>query len=106
MKPYSEHVALARAGFTLVELLVVVAMVGLLATMLAPTMARTQPNTAAFQCQNNLRQLAFAWKMYADDNNGSLVYNGDGAGNSAATAAWVGGWMDYSPARTIPTPRC
>ena len=96
MKPYSEHVALARAGFTLVELLVVVAMVGLLATMLAPTMARTKPNSASFQCQNNLRQLVFAWKMYADDNHGNLVYNGEGAGYSAGTAAWVGGWMDYS----------
>jgi prepilin-type N-terminal cleavage/methylation domain-containing protein/prepilin-type processing-associated H-X9-DG protein len=96
MKPCSAHVAPARAGFTLVELIVVVALVGLLASMLAPTMASTKPNSAAFQCQNNLRQLSFAWRMYADDNNGSLVYNGQGAGNSAATASWVGGWMDYS----------
>ena len=93
MKLCSEHVALARAGFTLVELVVVVAMVGLLATMLAPTLARTKPNSASFQCQNNLRQLAFAWKMYADDNSGNLVYNRDGmVGYSAGNEAWVGGW--------------
>ncbi|MGO8927881.1 MAG: type II secretion system protein [Limisphaerales bacterium] len=96
MKPGSEPVALARAGFTLVELVAVAAMVCLLATMLAPTMARTKPNSASFQCQNNLRQLAFAWKMYADDNSGNLVYNRDGGGYSAGTAAWVGGMMDYS----------
>ena len=98
MKPCSEHVALARAGFTLVELLVVVAMVGLLATMLAPTMARTKPNSASFQCQNNLRQLAFAWKMYADDNNSGLVYNRDGGnvGRSFGNEGWVGGWLDYT----------
>ena len=98
MQPCSEHVAPAHAGFTLVELMVVVAMVGLLATMLAPTMARTKPNSASFQCQNNLRQLAFAWKMYADDNNGGLVYNRDGGnvGKSLGNEGWVGGWLDYS----------
>src|ERR1700690_505835 len=98
MKYCSEYVPPARAGFTLVELVVVVAMIGLMATMLAPTMARTKPNSASFQCQNNLRQLAFAWRMYADDNNGRLVYNRDGgnAGKSLADRAWAGGWLDYS----------
>jgi prepilin-type N-terminal cleavage/methylation domain-containing protein/prepilin-type processing-associated H-X9-DG protein len=99
MKPCSEHGLQPRAGFTLVELVVVVAMVGLLASMLAPTLARTKPSSASFQCQNNLRQLAFAWKMYADDNNGSLVYNRDGGnvGKSFGSEGWVGGWLDYSP---------
>jgi prepilin-type N-terminal cleavage/methylation domain-containing protein/prepilin-type processing-associated H-X9-DG protein len=97
MKPCSEHVAPARAGFTLVELVVVVAMVGLLATMLAPTMASTKTNSASFQCQNNLRQLTFAWKMYADDNTGSLVYNRHGSvGYSAGNESWVGGFLDYT----------
>src|ERR1035441_9445604 len=98
MKPCSENGPLARTGFTLVELVVVVAMVGLLASMLAPTMARTKPNSASFQCLNNLRQLAFAWKMYAEDNNGGLVYNRDGAstGKSLGDEAWVGGWLDYT----------
>jgi prepilin-type N-terminal cleavage/methylation domain-containing protein len=98
MKPCSEHVPLAHAGFTLVELMVVVAMVGLLATMLSPTMARTKPCSASFQCQNNLRQLAIAWKMYADDNNGRLVYNRDGlnAGKQSGNEAWVGGYLDFT----------
>ena len=98
MKPCSEHVTPARAGFTLVELVVVVAMVGLLATMLAPTMARTKPNSASFQCLNNLRQLAFGWKMYADDNNGNLVYNTDGgnSGKAKGNESWTGGWLDYT----------
>jgi prepilin-type processing-associated H-X9-DG protein len=97
MKPHSEHVPLARVGFTLVELVIIVALVGLLASMLAPAMARTKPNSASFQCQNNLRQLAFSWKMYADDNNGSLVYNRDGnVGYSAGNEAWVGGWLEYT----------
>jgi prepilin-type N-terminal cleavage/methylation domain-containing protein/prepilin-type processing-associated H-X9-DG protein len=98
MKYCSEHIAPAHAGFTLVELMVVVAMVGLLASTLAPSMARTKPNSASFQCQNNLRQLAFAWKMYADDNNANLVYNRDGgnAGKAPGDRAWAGGWLDFS----------
>ena len=73
-------------------------MVGLLAAMLAPTLARTKPNSKSFQCQNNLRQLAFAWKMYADDNNGGLVYNRDGGnvGKSLGNEGWVAGWLDYT----------
>ena len=87
-----------NAAFTLVELLVVVAMIGLLAMMLVPTMARTKTNSSSFQCLNNLRQLGFAWKMYADDNNGGLVYNRDGSqvGKSLGNEAWVGGWLDYT----------
>jgi len=98
MKYCSEYVPPARAGFTLVELVVVVAKIGLMATMLAPTMARTKPNSASFQCQNNLRQLASAWKMYTDDNNGNLVYNTDGgnSGKVKGNESWAGGWLDYS----------
>lgn len=90
------------AGFTLVELVAVIAMVGLLASMLAPTLAHTKPNSATFQCMNNLRQLEFAWKLYADDNSGNLVYNTDGGnvGKSLGNEAWVGGWMDYYPNNT------
>ena len=98
MRPCSEYVPSARAGFTLVELVVVVAMVGLLAAMLAPTMARTKPSSASFQCQNNLRQLAFGWKMYADDNYGNLVYNTEGgsSGKAMGNQSWAGGWLDFT----------
>jgi prepilin-type processing-associated H-X9-DG protein len=97
MKPFSEP-ARQTPAFTLVELLVVAAVVGLFALTLVPTMARTKPNTASFQCLNNLRQLAFSWKMYAEDNNGSLVYNQDGGnvGKAIGSEGWVGGWLDYT----------
>ncbi len=92
------------AAFNLLELAVVVAVLALISCVLAPALARTGPNSAAFQCLNNLRQLGGAWIMYADDNRGKLVYNRDGgaAGLTSADASWVTGWLDFtsSPANT------
>jgi prepilin-type processing-associated H-X9-DG protein len=62
-----------RAAFTLVELLVVLATVALLAAMVLPALAATKSNSKLFLCMNNLKQLALAWTMYADDNNDMLV---------------------------------
>ena len=85
-------------GFTLIELLVIVATLAVIASMLATTMATSRTNTFTFQCMNNLRQLGTAWKMYADDNEGRLVYNHDGGnvGQGAGAECWVGGWLDFS----------
>lgn len=62
-----------RAAFNLVELLVVLATVALLAAMVLPVLAATKSNSKLFLCMNNLKQLALAWTMYADDNNDMLV---------------------------------
>lgn len=84
----------ARA-FTLVELLVAVAALLLMAMCFLPALARTQPDTRSFQCQNNARQLARAWRMYADDNNESLAVNATTIG-IPQYAVWAAGWLDWS----------
>ena len=63
-------------GFTLIELLVVMATVAILAMLLLPALAGTKPNSQAFQCLENQRQLTLGWQMYAEDNNGKLAPNG------------------------------
>ena len=63
----------ADDAFTFVELLVVLATLGLLALMLLPALAKTGPNTQAFQCLNNLRQIQHGWLIYSTDNNDRLV---------------------------------
>jgi prepilin-type N-terminal cleavage/methylation domain-containing protein len=90
----------AFKAFTLVELLVVLAMVGLLAITLMPALAKTKPNTNAFQCLNNNRQLCTAWRMYADDNRERMVYSsgGDSTGfNSLDQYAWTLSNLDFNP---------
>jgi prepilin-type N-terminal cleavage/methylation domain-containing protein len=85
-------------GFTVIELLAVLAILALLLAVISPALARTKPDAYAARCRNNLGQLTKAWTMYAEDNGGSLVYNIDGAnaGKSALSPSWVGGYLDFT----------
>jgi len=59
-----------RAGFTLVELLVAIAIIAVLAALLAPALAEALMLADRATCASNLRQLGLALKMYLNDNNG------------------------------------
>ena len=78
-------------GFTLLELLTVIAILAVLASLLLPALAKAKGKAQGIQCLGNTRQLALAWIMYADDHDGRLVSNQVGWGNP-----WVGGMMDFN----------
>ena len=57
-----------RRAFTLIELLVVIAVIGVLAAILLPALARSKAVAKRIHCVGNLKQLALATHLYADDN--------------------------------------
>lgn len=59
-----------RDAFTLVELLVVVAIIGIIAAMLFPSIKQVYKRAQAATCISNLKQLANAFSTYAADNDG------------------------------------
>lgn len=60
-------------AFTLVELLLTIAILGILAALLLPALGRTKGRALQAICIANFKQLTACWKSYADDNSGKLV---------------------------------
>ena len=89
-------------GFTLIELVTILGLLALGAAVLAPALARTQPNSRAFQCLHNARQLATAVGMYCADNADLYPPNPDD-GNTTPGYNWcpgevsLGGANEFDP---------
>ena len=90
-----------RSGFTLVELLVVVAIVAILSALLLPALGHAKAKGQQIACLSNYRQLQLCWLMYTDDYNDALPPNetlpGGDRGSWVATArTWIQGnaWTD------------
>jgi prepilin-type N-terminal cleavage/methylation domain-containing protein len=65
--------SIRKRGFTLLELLAVIATIATLAALLLPVLSKAKVKAQRTNCMSNLRNLGFAWTMYAQDNSGWLV---------------------------------
>lgn len=74
-KQFATGLRPAERGFTLVELLVVVAIVSILASMLLPAVSRAKAKGQQIFCANNIRQLATACAAYAHENGDRMPCN-------------------------------
>lgn len=66
---------LARRGFTMVELLVVISIIALLIALLLPALKEARNTARSVTCQTQLRQMGLAMHSYATDNKESVVYD-------------------------------
>lgn len=66
-----------RRGFSLVELLVVVAIIACLAAILLPVLFGAKEAARKAICQSNLKQIGIAFSMYVSDWDGFYPCNGD-----------------------------
>lgn len=63
----------AREGaFTLIELMVVISIISILASMLLPVLAGAKAKARNMQCVNGVRQLGMALQMFVDESQGKL----------------------------------
>src|SRR5260221_4569552 len=64
-----------RSAFTLMELLMVIAIVAIVAALLLPAAAKAKAVAQSSDCGNNFKQLQMAWQLYTVDFNDSLPAN-------------------------------
>src|SRR3954465_9696674 len=85
-------------AFPIIQLLVVVAIIALLASILLPSLGRAKRASEKAICINNLKQIQLAYSLYPEDYQGRLVINGMGEILPAPEnlGTWVVGVMGHT----------
>lgn len=93
-----------QAGFTLVELLVVISIIALLIAILLPALGRARESAMMVKNLSNERQIMVALTMYGNDNKNSLPYasgvDGEYWSQKLVSAQFITGSFFWGPFRT------
>jgi prepilin-type N-terminal cleavage/methylation domain-containing protein/prepilin-type processing-associated H-X9-DG protein len=80
------HTGPCSTGFTLVELLVVIGIIAVLISILLPALQRARAAAQAISCASNMRQIAQAVFMFAEEHDGHGP--GTGSRTPGGSVAW------------------
>lgn len=84
-------------AFTLLELLVVIALLGLLMSILVPSLGKAKELAKTTKCMSNMRNMEVAHWMYVTSNDGRLIQAGlaHGGAHSREDVAWINTLQPY-----------
>lgn len=77
--PMNTALQTPRRAFTLIELLTVIAIIGILAAIIIPTLGSIRQTAHASVCLSNVRQIALACTVYTNENKGRFPDAGSGS---------------------------
>lgn len=95
---------ISKKIFTLVELLIVIAVIAILATLLFPSLSTCRNKVKEISCKTNLKQIAIGLDMYSGDNQNYYPTGYASSGTIGTNRYWLDLLHEYVNAKIGPSP--